>query len=241
MDYYFITGTSRGLGKAIAERILEESNSKVIGIGRKSTIINPNYSHFFIDLLEINELEKELKNVFQSLILPSKIVLINNSGIVGEVEHIGNTNAKNIIDVLNVNTIAPAIIINSFIEKYMKIDCPKRIVNISSGAGKHAIDGWGSYCTSKAALDMFSQVVQEEQNIAKSDIKIYSVAPGIVDTTMQENLRKSKEENFSMIQKFKDYKSNNDLISPEEVAQKYWYLLQNEHKLEGVIVDIRHF
>ena len=241
MNYYFITGTSRGLGKALAERALKEANTKVIGIGRKSTIFNPNYSHHHIDLLKVDTLEQTLESVFGSLISPEKIVLINNSGMLGEVAYIGNTTAKNITEVLTVNAIAPSIIINSFVKKYNKVKSPKRIINISSGAGRNAYDGWASYCTSKASLDMFSRAVAKEQEIKKTDVKIYSIAPGVIDTEMQSQIRKNTGEEFSNIQRFIDLKNDNGLSTPEEVAEKYWQFLQQEEKHKEVLLDVREF
>lgn len=241
MYYYFITGTSRGLGKAICQKILAQGNAKVIGIGRKSSIINPNYHHVHIDLSKISDLEKQLVSIFTRLIEPEKIVLINNSGALGEVKHIGNTSADHIIGVLNLNLLAPAILINSFIKKYGKVNCKKTIINISSGAGKKPVDGWGNYCTSKAGLDMFSRVVDAEQQLKNSNVSIYAVAPGIVDTSMQDHIRKSDKSDFSMIERFKDYKENDDLSSPEEVAEKYWDFLQNEEKYSDVLLDVRDF
>ena len=241
MNYYFITGTSKGLGKALTEKILSEGNAKVFGLGRNSTIINPNYTHVKIDLSLVCELEDKIKIIFKNLMSPEKIVLINNAGILGEVKYSGENSSESLINVFSINTIAPVIIINSFVKAYSKSDCAKRIINISSGAGKNPIDGWSSYCSSKAALDMYSRVVDDEQKNNQSDIKIYSIAPGIVDTDMQNKIRKSDKKDFSMIEKFKEYKNNNELSTPKSVADKYWYFLQNEDKFEDVILDVREF
>ena len=241
MNYYFITGTSRGLGNALAKKILAQGNSKVIGIGRKSTIINPNYKHFHIDLENVDSLEKEMLEVFASLMSADKIALINNSGSLGDVKYIGNTTAKNINNVMKLNAIAPAILINSFIEKYQKVKCPKRIINVSSGAGRNAYDGWASYCSSKAALDMFSQGVSKEQELKGNDIKVYSIAPGVIDTDMQSEIRKNKKDEFSNIQRFMDLKKNNELSSPESVADKFWHFLENEKDFKEVLLDVRNF
>lgn len=241
MNYYFITGTSKGLGKSIAEKILSEDNAKVFGIGRTSSIINPNYTHFYLDLSLVCELESKLSSVFKSLIKPEKIILINNSGILGDIKYVGENSAKSIIEVFNINTIAPAILMNSFIKQYSRSNCSKSIINISSGAGKNPLDGWSSYCSSKSGLDMYSKVINEEQNIRQSNIKIFSVSPGIIDTEMQAEIRKSDAKNFNSIQKFKDYKVDNKLSSSAHVANKFWYLLQNENYFNEIIQDVRNF
>ena len=240
MKYFFITGTSEGLGKAIAEKILKEKNHKVIGLSRKSTIINPNYSHFFIDLLKIETLENELNIIFKSLLSCDEIVLINNAGTVGEIKHIGNTTAENITNIIKVNSISPSIIINSFIKKYKKESYTKVIINISSGAGINPIDGWASYCSSKAMLDMMTKVVFEEQSEVSNGFKILSISPGIIDTQMQKTIRNSNKSEFSNLEKFKAFKSNNELSDPKFVAIKILEIINNINSINEVMFDVRN-
>ena len=65
----------------------------------------------------------------------------------------------------------------------------KRILNISSGAGRNPYEGWGAYCTTKAGLDHFSRVVAMEQANEQYPVEIVSIAPGIIDTDMQATIR----------------------------------------------------
>ena len=50
MDAYYITGTSRGLGKALAEKILMQSGNRVFGVSRTKTITHERYQHYKLDL-----------------------------------------------------------------------------------------------------------------------------------------------------------------------------------------------
>ena len=97
---------------------------------------------------------------------------------------------------------------------------PKRIVNISSGAGRRAYEGWGVYCTTKAGLDHFSRVIALEQENVEHQVDIVSIAPGIIDTGMQETIRTSKEEAFPLLDQFIDYKENGLLSSADQTAEK---------------------
>ena len=86
MNLIYITGSSSGLGKALAELLLEDNNNHIVGIARRETIQHERYIHYTLDLKEvINE------NIFQ--MLPpncEKVVLINNAGAVGPITQVGS-------------------------------------------------------------------------------------------------------------------------------------------------------
>lgn len=242
MKYYFITGTSKGLGNAIAMQLLEKGDCKVIGISRSNTIDHPDYRHITLDLSDIDKLIKCMDTIFPPIPDGTKIVLINNAGVLGQVGHVGNISNKKIQEAYNVNTVAPAILMNEFIRRYLSCtSCQKIILNVSSGAGKKPVDGWSCYCSSKSALDMFSSVIAVEKRMDKNNIRIFSVSPGIVDTEMQDEIRKVSKEDFSRLSEFIEYKKEGMLVTPQKVAKKYLHLIENEGKFEDVIVSVRDF
>ena len=57
MKHFFITGTSRGIGKALAETLLENDNNEVTGISRTRSIKHPNYKHITTDLSNLSDTE----------------------------------------------------------------------------------------------------------------------------------------------------------------------------------------
>jgi benzil reductase ((S)-benzoin forming) len=242
MKYYFITGTSRGLGHSIAMQLLEDEDCKVTGISRTITINHPNYRHIALDLSDIDKLTTSLDEIFINIVDGDKIVLINNAGLLGQVGHVGNISNKKIQEAFNVNTVAPAILMNEFIKRYIKCTtCQKIILNVSSGAGKKPVDGWSIYCSSKAALDMFSGVIGVEKRMDRNNIRVFSVSPGVIDTAMQDEIRKVNKEDFSRLSEFIEYKKEGMLISPNKVAKKYLHLLENEQKFDDVIVSVKDF
>jgi benzil reductase ((S)-benzoin forming) len=241
MNHFIITGTSRGIGKALAENILKGKENSVTGISRNQSLSHPNYKHFSIDLSDITTLKKFLADIFPKSNNADKIVLINNAGIVGQVGKVGNIESENIERVFNVNLISPAILINEFIKKYKDLSCQKVIMNISSGAGKYPVDGWSSYCSSKAGLDMFSLVIDEEQKLNGYNFKIFSVSPGVVDTDMQTQIRKVSAEDFSEVKKFQSYKENGNLKAAAKVAEKLLYLLDHPNDFHDVLNSVRDF
>ena len=246
MNYYYITGTSRGIGKAFAEQLLENPLNRVIGISRQRTIEHPNYEHFFLDLTDANAVADF---EFEFHANAKKIYLINNAGALGFIKPIGKLDASTIIKSYTLNLVAPCILTNSFIDRYDSVDAEKVILNISSGAGKNPIDGWAVYCASKAGIDMFSRVVDTEQKIRSTNaqenihkgFKIFSIAPGVVNTTMQEEIRGAALEDFSRLQDFISYKKDNKLSEPESVSQKYIKVLSNVNTIKEVLTSIKDY
>ncbi len=238
MNYYFITGTSKGLGKSLANHLLSDNNNFVYGLSRTQTINHKNYKHFSIDLDNLTEVNKFSFDIPNDA---KKIVLINNAGIIGEIKKVGNRSTQDIISTYNINTTAPSILMNSFIAKYQNINTEKIILNISSGAGRHTIESWAAYCASKAALDMYSQVIYDEQKHFNKElaVKIYSVAPGIVDTPMQDQIRLADKYDFPIVDNFINYKNVGALSSPDEISEKLLNLIENSRKYKSVIYDVR--
>ncbi len=246
MNYYYITGTSRGIGKAFAEYLLENPSNNVIGISRQHSIEHPNYRHVYLDLTDLNSIP-DFK--FELHSNAKKIYLINNAGTLGFIKPVGKLDASIIIKNYTLNLIAPSILTNAFIDCYDTTDAEKVILNISSGAGKNPYDGWAVYCASKAGIDMFSRVIDEEQKIRAmhpesnihSGFKIFSIAPGIVNTKMQEEIRNSSKEDFSRLENFKDYKVNNQLLEPAIVSRKYFSILENVTEIKDVLSSLKDY
>ncbi len=237
MNYYYITGTSRGIGKAIAEKLLKEEDNIVIGFSRSQTINHERYRHIVFDL---NMIESVQAYQFQPYDDAKKIVLINNSGVLGEVNHIGKMGSHKIVESYNVNLIAPSILINSFMKAYADNGAEKMIINISSGAARHVVKSWSTYCATKAGLEMYARVLNEEiQEAGRKDVRVYSIAPGIIDTEMQSEIRSVPDENFTGKSKFVELKEKNQLVSPEEVAENMADVIANPEKYPNPIMDFR--
>jgi benzil reductase ((S)-benzoin forming) len=228
-----ITGTSKGIGKAIAENYLSRGE-KVIGIGRNHTISHSNYSSIVCDLSNSDSVNQVSFPSFGE----EPIVFIHNSGILGKVDYFERLESNEIAEVMQVNLFAGATLLQQLLKKLPKTQSFKCIF-ISSGAGKNPIASWASYCASKAAVDLFCQTIQlEEQQLGRSQFHCLSVAPGVVDTDMQATIRESKEVSFSEVERFKEYKNSNQLYSPELVAKKLLKLIY-ETPLHQVLYSLR--
>ena len=104
------------------------------------------------------------------------------------------------------------------LDPFLGGDKHSRITTISSGAAKRSLHGWSAYCVAKAGLDMWAMCMAEEGE--KGNISALAIAPGIVDTEMQNDIRNANQSSFPSLPNFIDYHKNGDLTNPDDVAQK---------------------
>ncbi|AWW29792.1 short-chain dehydrogenase [Echinicola strongylocentroti] len=239
-NLFILTGCSKGLGKALLEVLLADAENMVVGISRSPMKGAGNFKHLTLDLTDAEELSSRLDELFPEGDY-KKAVLINNAGWIGEIAPIGRLEPAGIAKIHAVNVIAPAILMNAFVQRFAMEPMEKTVVNISSGAAEKNMDGWSGYSSSKAALNRMTGVAQQESEMKGYGIRYFALSPGIVDTPMQEDIRATKQENFSHVEQFKSFKENHELTSPSAVAEKVVFLLDHEEEFDGVLQDVRKF
>jgi benzil reductase ((S)-benzoin forming) len=223
-----ISGVSKGLGKELSLKFLAE-NYTVIGVGRSSDISHDNFKFKYCDLSDFNQVE-ELEFDLSPF---SKVVLINNAGVLGSIKRVSEKNTDDITTVFQVNTIAPSQLMRK-IGKIITSNQELIVLNISSGAGRRPIPSWANYCASKAALDSFSQTFQLEEVELNKKTKVFSIAPGVIDTEMQAQIRSTNPTDFSSLTNFIELKKTNNLKSSKETAQELYDFIFNKNNNEVI-------
>ena len=224
----FITGSGKGIGKAIAELLLLKGY-QVFGYSRSNSI---NHTHFSFTRIDLTDLEKIQKLSFPKV--SGEVLLINNAGTIGEIKPLSLKSEEAIINEYNLNIIAPTLLCKKFLEAFPTQE--KIILNISSGAANKSIPSWSTYCATKAALDMLTGVIAEEKH---KNLTVFSVHPGVVDTNMQSEIRNSDPKNFPLLSKFIDYYIQNELESTKIVAKKLFYIIENNTQFTENVLSIR--
>ncbi len=230
MKCYFITGVSSGIGEALVRELLSREEALLIrGCSRRHP---PDHVHddrfsFYPCDLGSSTARAALGEVFFSDI-PShatSLVLINNAGTLGDIGFVGALSNGHYENLISTNVIAPMLLSELFIKMFQEHVADKAVINISSGAAKKNYAGWAAYCASKAALDRFATVVALEQERQLSPVTVYSFAPGVVDTTMQKQIRSTSKDDFPALDRFLALHAQHSLLSPMEVAQSILQLI----------------
>lgn len=229
MNYFIITGASRGIGEAIAkilckpENVLiclsRNSNQKLLDVA-KSKKCTMHY-HVF-DLENVREIDALVDTLFEYVEFENAnaLYLINNAGLIQPIMPLEKCESAKVISSVHVNYIAPTLLASNFIRKTQQFKQRKLIVNISSGAGVNPYHGWSCYCSTKAALNMLTQCISLEQANLTHPVEVISIFPGIIETHMQNEIRSAAKDDFNSLDFFVDFKEKNKLKTPEFAAEK---------------------
>lgn len=233
-SYYYITGTSRGIGRALAVELLGDEDARVYGIGRSQGPSHPNCEHIQLNLSDLRAVQRF---DFPQHEDASRLVLVNNAGTLAP-KFLGKENAESIIESYAINVVAPVILMNNFIAAYQERAVQRVICNLSSVAASTAIRGGALYCGAKAALEMTSRVGAVEQESLGGSFRIISVDPGAVDTDMQATLRDARDEDFPGAARNRQSYKDGLLGIPEVVAKQLAQLLRNPFEVTSTTVKL---
>lgn len=208
MNLYIVTGASRGLGAALAERIAAEPANRLFALTRRDA-----------DLADAAQLERACERVGAQVrgAAFEKAVLVNNAGVVEPVGPIEQLDPRALERSLAVNLVAPMLLMRWFLGATCAVPV-RRIINISSGAGRRPVFGWSAYCAAKAGLDMASRTVALECEARGLAVDVVSLAPGVIDTGMQASVRATPHERFADVERFRRMKEEGLLRPAAEVA-----------------------
>ena len=243
-DAYLVTGASSGIGRFLSLELvnsgfsviaLSRESKHLTSLGEELKLVDSNSMAIACDLSSSNDIAKASNAILESYQELSGIV--HNAGVIDPIKPISEANFEDWNYLMNVNLIGVQDLTQRL---YSLISGVKhaRVSTISSVASKYPIGSWSAYCVSKAGLDMWTRCLAEEGQ--ERNISAISVAPGIVDTNMQKNIRSSNPNDFPLHPHFVDYHKSGQLVTPEEVAKQLLDLVTN-HTMEqtGERFDVR--
>ena len=231
-----ITGHSSGLGKALAAHYLN-TGAAVLGIARRGLPAQNGLQQAALDLADTEKLNTwlqtgEIEGFMQDA---DELVLINNAGTVAPSAICGRQRPSEIAAAVSLNITAPLLLSNHVLAVKAESQTVK-MVHISSGAGRNAYQGWSIYGAAKAALDHHVRCVEAENHY---NVKVCSIAPGVVDTDMQAQIRAQDGDDFPILPRFQQLHANQELSSPESAAKIIAEMIADVDFGDEIIQDVR--
>jgi len=221
-----VTGTSSGIGAAVAGRLLHEE-WQVVGVARRpAPIRHPRYTHLKIDLSDLDETTSVVANTIVPMVTAqawNRVGLVNNAALGGQLGPTERIDVRQLPRLFAVNVSSPIHLMGAIL-RCAPATASVRMVNVSSGAAVRAFPGLTAYSTTKAALRMAGLVLAAELDSPQrdaalpADTAILSYEPGTVDTEMQTDTRNTPVSQFPWVQIFKNFKANGMLVTPDKPA-----------------------
>jgi benzil reductase ((S)-benzoin forming) len=216
-----VTGVSRGLGAALARKLLERG-FVVLGIGRTSNaaLAGEHYQFAPMDLAEAAATDALMVPAFQDVEAsrPASVCLVNNAATLDAMGPVGRLSSAEISSALATNLTAAVTLANLFCRVFADTTVSRRVINISSGAAETALPGSAVYCVAKAGIEMLTLALSAEQ--ATPTFRAITVRPGVMDTDMQTFARSQPPEVLPVVELFKGFQREGRLVAPEVVASK---------------------
>jgi len=243
-----LTGASRGIGAALA-RALAKPGVQLVTLARRT---DPELqAHAEARGAKLTQIDVDLSDLAAASAAGARVaaalprdaaryLLINNAGTVQPVARGDQLeDAAAITTAFNLNVSAVMLLTARFLTATQGLKADRRILNISSGAGRNPNPGWGVYCATKAALDMYTRVLKQEQGA--DGARVVSLAPGVVDTDMQVAIRGSDPAAFPALSRFQDMHASGKLSAPANVAARIAAYLDRDDFGQTEIDDIRNY
>lgn len=228
-----VTGTSGGIGEAVARRLVERG-WQVTGVARRAAAIeHAAYTHLPLDLGDTAALA-----AIDRMVAPSiadarfrRIALVNNAAMGGQLGPLERLKPDELTQMYSVNVAAPIRLMGLVVER-SHAHASLRIVNLSSGAAVRAFPGLAAYGATKAALRMAGMVLAAELDspqrpgMPRPDAAIVSFEPGVVETAMQVRARSLSREEFPWVDTFRHFQSSGIIVPPDAPAAEIVAVLE---------------
>ncbi|MDP6538142.1 MAG: SDR family NAD(P)-dependent oxidoreductase [Planctomycetota bacterium] len=234
MNLAIVTGTSRGIGAAVARELTARGWS-VMGCARGPAadgLAGARYHHRELDLSDAAAVEEWFEGEFLAvsrLAEAGRVGLVNNAAVLA-CSLVRDVDLATAARALSVNVAVP-VWLTGLVLRHAP-PCPVRVVDLSSGAATSPVAGWATYCASKAALHMAGEVLAAEleqaPGLAGRDLRVVSYAPNVVDTAMQDELRALGAGSFPRREEFVAMKREGLLVQAAGPAREIADLLERE-------------
>lgn len=245
---YILTGASRGMGLAMAEQLLSTDHALLClsrqgseTLAGRAELLGMALEQWPLDLAHSTtaaiRLEAWLRNYPQAAV--ASATLINNACVIPHIVPLSAADPEDLAHALRVGLEAPLLLTGAFLRATEEWAVPRKVLNISSGLGRRAMASQAGYCATKAGLDHFTRCLALDEALKPHGAKVCSLAPGVIDTDMQVQLRHADAAAFPNRQNFVDLKDSGQLKSPADAARRVLAYLARPDFGSNPIGDVR--
>ena len=242
-----LTGASRGMGLAMAQQLLASGHA-LLCISRQpnpkleaqACTAGATLEQWPLDLAHSREAAAMLQ---QWLGKPgtryASATLINNAGLIPAIAPLSALSPEDIAWALRVDLETPMTLTAAFLAATEGWGVPRKVLNISSGLGRRPMASQAVYCAAKAGMDHYTRCLALEEALKPHGARVCSLAPGVIETDMQVQLRAADAAAFPDRTRFEQLKSGGQLDSPEAAARKVLAFLQRPDFGQEPVADVR--
>jgi len=212
-----ITGASRGIGAGLA-RELHARGMRVALCARSPLPLEAGdrvlTSQLDVtDEAAVDDFTARVEERFGAIDL-----WVNNAGVLEPIGPLRDVAVGDFRHALEVNVVGVFLGSRAYVRHLRRVGQGGVLVNISSGAARNGYAGWSAYCAGKAAVDLISECIALEEKAI--GLRVHSVAPGVIDTAMQELIRATPADRFPSVHRFVEMKAKDTFSTIPHVARE---------------------
>lgn len=245
---YILTGASRGMGAAMALQLIRPGNALLCisrtsndGLASAGEAAGVAVEQWQLDLSRGAEAAARLEAWLGDL-NPSGFAgatLINNAGVIARIGPLSDAEPDDLARALRVGLEAPMQLSAAFLRATRNWPAQRKVLNISSGLGRRAMASQAAYCAAKAGMDHFTRCLALDEALSPNGARVCSLAPGVIDTDMQVQLRSADASDFPDQASFAGLKAKGQLTSPGEAASRVLGYLARADFGSNPVADVR--
>jgi NAD(P)-dependent dehydrogenase (short-subunit alcohol dehydrogenase family) len=243
-----LTGASRSMGLAMAQQ-LAQPGARLLCISRQRNpdlqaradaagVVLEQWSADLADGALVAQQLTEWLNALDPRTLASA-TLINNAGVLSPLVAVRDSDPVALTRALRVGVEAPLQLCAAFLGATRNWAVPRKVLNISSGLGRRAMASSAAYCAAKAGMDHFSRCIALEEAAQANGAKVCSLAPGVIATDMQLQLRSADAAHFPDLPTFQGLHDGGQLTSPHDAARRVVDYLNSPNFGQDAVGDVR--
>lgn len=236
-----VTGGGRGFGRVIAE-LFASLGANVVVASRNAPELDEvvlaikkaggRALAYGADVSDERQVQDLVLNTERWVGSPT--ILVNNAGVLDPVAPLVRTDATSWLRHLAIN-VGGVYLVSRAVLPAMLERGYGRVVNISSSAAVHPNPGWTAYCAGKAAVDQLTRTLATE--LEGSGVSANALHPGVIDTPMQERVRRSNPEDFPQVERYREMKRSGRVLDPRVPARGVAYLASPKNARNGAVIE----